>query len=88
MKCCQDSRDGRDDKWDSPERKHADTQHHRKTYLGWMMVESSYWKGMERINIFSLFCFVVDSVEGGGGFIMVLGVALCKVRDGSNVYHM
>ena len=51
-----------------------------------MMVGSAYWKGMERINIFSLFCFVVDSVEGGRGFVMVLGVALCKVRDVSNVY--
>jgi len=41
---------------------------------------------MERINIFVLFCFVlfcfvVDSVEVGGSFIMVLGVALCKVGD-------
>jgi len=41
---------------------------------------------MERINIFILVSLVDDSVEGGGGFIMVLGVALCKVRDVSNVY--
>jgi len=51
------------------------TASYGKTYLGWMMVGSSYWKGMERINVFVLFCFVflLMFVEGRG-FVIVLGV--------------
>ena len=54
------------------------TASYGKTYLGWMMVGSSYWKGMERINVFVLFCFLVDGVEVGRGFVIVLGVVFAK----------